>query len=238
MLHYQYGTAGYLDILKTGVLRGRMPNQLNDPLEFMPRHIDAHYYRLFIKEMSERFCLFSFTQDYLNYLMWSYYAQGHTGICIGYDFTSPAFYDIIKAGKKLFTIEENGIIEVKYDSLNRPIFDVEDLQRKGNRAGVDFLVELARNKGSHWSHEKEKRLLVPDGGDHPRSMNQRKGEFFYYNVGIESIREIWIGVRAKADTENKIEEIRSEFGGQYTVSRVELDPNTYTLKNKSEPSGR
>lgn len=93
------------------------------------------------KEIVDRlFGIYSLTNNNNNFLMWSYYANSHKGICIGFD------------SEKLFKITEGTIGAVTY-SENLPQMHLSDINK-----AYSFYERLISTKSSDWSHENEYRL--------------------------------------------------------------------------------
>lgn len=93
------------------------------------------------KEIVDRlFGIYSLTNNNNNFLMWSYYANSHKGICIGFN------------SEKLFKITEGTIGAVTY-SENLPQMQLSDINK-----AYSFYERLISTKSSDWQHEKEYRL--------------------------------------------------------------------------------
>lgn len=99
--------------------------------------------------------IFSLTEDPLNLLMWSHYADSHLGFCIEFD--GKALWDFIlwlsKSGKLILDLHP---MEYK---LEYPIINpyTEKI--------FDMFKEQALTKSISWNYEKEWRLLFWDGAN-------------------------------------------------------------------------
>lgn len=104
-----------------------------------------------VRETSEgckqMFKICCFSEDPKSILMWSHYAESHTGFCIGYD-----FHEI---GKK--DLRSRSIYPVIYSDER---FDATDVFGKNpNVNNILYLHQSALMKSTQWSYEKEWRLV-------------------------------------------------------------------------------
>ena len=96
-----------------------------------------------------------FTQSPTDILMWSYYADKHTGVCVEYDFA------------KLFTSCANSFLFPVCYSENRPLLDIQKVydpitQKIRNDRIVEVFPNVMRSwitKSKEWEREKEWRLI-------------------------------------------------------------------------------
>ena len=97
-----------------------------------------------------------FTQSPTDILMWSYYADKHTGVCVEYDFS------------KLFTSCANSFLFPVNYSENRPLLDIQNLynpvtQQVYNDRIVEAFPSVMKSwitKSKEWECEKEWRLIT------------------------------------------------------------------------------
>ena len=97
-----------------------------------------------------------FTQSPTDILMWSYYADKHTGVCVEYDFS------------KLFTSCANSFLFPVNYSENRPLLDIQNLydpvtQKVRNDRIVEAFPSVMKSwitKSKEWEREKEWRLIT------------------------------------------------------------------------------
>lgn len=96
-----------------------------------------------------------FTPSPTDILMWSYYADKHTGVCVEYDFS------------KLFTSCANSFLFPVCYSENRPLLDIQKVydpitQQIRNDRIVEVFPSVMRSwitKSKEWEREKEWRLI-------------------------------------------------------------------------------
>lgn len=94
--------------------------------------------QFFNELINDNFAMFSMSEIYDNILMWSHYAHSHTGICLKFN------------NSKLPMHFRKGLVPVSYTD-NYPMFTVADMGPE--------LCRLFWTKSSHWSYEKEWRII-------------------------------------------------------------------------------
>ena len=97
-------------------------------------------------EYAEKMSFISFSPSCDNGLMWAYYTEKHTGMCLGFDFSNWA-----RKGDVVFE-------KVTYDG---PCAITNEKRTAEQDSGL--MRKLFRSKQSIWNHEKEWRALVPKG---------------------------------------------------------------------------
>lgn len=124
---------------------------LNDPFEFHFHLTDTNFGGIPINQPSLEeakkaikelgvVCLSEINHDIL---MWSHYAEGHTGFCI--EFERSNNNDL---GKWAYCLP------VTYDAVEVPSFDTPQLKEKAS------VAKIVATKAPNWSYEKEWRLIV------------------------------------------------------------------------------
>jgi hypothetical protein len=128
-----------LDIIVKGRLYAAQFTDLNDPMEgvyLYDEQVVTPAERERIKREKLGYRLVSLSKTYASTLMWSYYAEGHTGIVVGVALlSSPP--DII-------------LVDVDYDAPWRI-----------SNAGSLEATEILRRKYKLWAHERESRVFIP-----------------------------------------------------------------------------
>src|SRR5215469_5085557 len=85
------------DIIKKRI-RISLIDQTNDPFELwcvsQPSRALRDALRAYKKEMNEKFGLLCFSEDWVNPLLWSHYADKHRGICLGFDMDDRALRQV------------------------------------------------------------------------------------------------------------------------------------------------
>lgn len=115
-------------------------------------------------------------------LMWSHYAQNHTGFCIEYDINSLPFDSLIT--ERLYPI-------VYSDEL----FDTTDyyLQEKVKTQNIDYLLEGMLRKSLEWEYEKEWRLVVLDTSEVGVEFNMPKAKSIYLGseFDVDNLKKLY-----------------------------------------------
>ena len=113
-------------------------SKLNDPFELSGFNLRDPAMRAFHarqhKKITDEYGMISFSEDYRSPLMWSHYAEQHTGVCLG------------------FEVPDNDLYKVRYRK------DRFKLDGKAVLAKRD-LENLITVKYSEWKYERERRIL-------------------------------------------------------------------------------
>jgi len=111
---------------------------LNDPFELSGFNLRDPAMRIFHasqrKEISSKYGMISFSEDYRSPLMWSHYAEKHAGICLG------------------FEVPDDMLLKVRYRK------DRFKLDGKSSLTKRD-IENLLTVKFSEWRYERERRIL-------------------------------------------------------------------------------
>jgi hypothetical protein len=116
----------------------------NDPFELLGVQLQDRKVRKTVKDFKEQ-CnnttgLLCFSRDWTQPILWSYYAEKHRGVCLGFDLKTDLVRDV--------TYEEDRAMEDFYISINS--FIVDDNLRE----------RLLLTKSIHWKPEDEVRMIV------------------------------------------------------------------------------
>lgn len=98
------------------------------------------YYDKYVENVNENFGILSLTIKHDNLLMWSHYANCHTGFCVGFN------------SIKLFNLILGALGPVMYDNVmpNVPLFD---------KLGIEGVTRLLNTKSCDWAYEEEYRII-------------------------------------------------------------------------------
>lgn len=94
--------------------------------------------------LAQTFGILCLAEDEKNILMWSHYAENHTGFCVRFDTT---------VDSKFFRNAKQVSYHTKYPVLNWWKADLGEITNS-----------MAYNKSHHWSYEKEWRILETSAG--------------------------------------------------------------------------
>ena len=109
---------------------------LNDPLEGFFRYYENIFGEA-ISAHKERYKVCSFSRYYSNSLLWSYYAEGFTGLCIAME------------------IEDRFLDPILYQS------DIPEFEDFGHNSTSKNAKIALKTKLNYWRHESEIRAIVP-----------------------------------------------------------------------------
>jgi len=112
-------------------------HQLNDPFEFLGVDLSDRSFRIVVSqtksELSKTKGILCFSKSWRHPMLWAHYADGHRGICLGFD---------ANASK---------LQQVNYVNSRCPKPDVLD---------ESFMKKLLCTKFVHWSYEDEYRFFT------------------------------------------------------------------------------
>ena len=166
-------------------LKISMLNDLNDPFEMLGIELSSKKLRRAMLKMRDRLSntkgLHCFSKDWKNPVLWSHYADKHSGVCLGFD------------------IADDLLLHVNYvDERLEPsaLFDDNEQARE------QFMMQLMGTKFLHWQYEDEARLFVElkDKDEHSE---------FYYTEFSEMLKlaEIIVGAEATTSRSTIVEAI-------------------------------
>ncbi|CCN72688.1 DUF2971 domain-containing protein [Vibrio nigripulchritudo] len=141
-------------------------NNVNDPFELLGIELSDKSVRSALKreksQISKSTGFICFSEDWQNPVQWGHYAENHKGICLGFD------------------VSDENLKKIKYvkKRLNTSNFYANDKKEK-----------LLTTKFSHWSYEKEHRIIVDLSSRTPDD----RGLFFEPFSQHMKLREVIIG---------------------------------------------
>jgi hypothetical protein len=142
-----------------------------------------------------------FSRAWKSPMLWSHYAAGHRGICLGFDVTSPLRPQVVQYTEEKF----------EHVDRNRPFPD-------------DLKERLLITKHMHWDYEEESRVFV----DLARTM--REGRLYFYPYGSElQLREVILGYQCPASIEAVRDMTRRTNPGA-TVAKARLGHKFFEVK--------
>ena len=160
-------------------------------------------------------------------LMWSHYAESHTGICLKYEIEDKNFGKV-KYTKRKKTFELTKLLELVlgYDFLNIEI-DEEDKT-------FLFVVKPLFAKSKEWKYEKEVRCaysLNKLNSKIHKEIDEKGKEIFL--LDMPPIRTIYVGCNAKEDFVKKVKSLSGDIPimkmekrkDEYGLAATDLDSN-------------
>jgi hypothetical protein len=138
-------------------------------------------------------------------LMWSHYAEKHTGIVIGFDAQQRPFY-------------APNILVVEYGE-KKPIYSHRS---ESNEEFAKEFHKVARSKFKHWEYEQEVRILMP------RSRSLREGR--YMALEPQSVVSVCFGCRTPEAYRQRVRAALAKPHFQHVkLYEAKLSPSDYKV---------
>lgn len=139
-------------------------------------------------------------------LMWSHYAQNHTGFCIEYEFETNDKFDIF-------------LHQVEY-TKDRYIVSKSDISNKKS----DWIYKTTCCKSDAWSYEKEWRIVTANFEE--MVLKNLEGKYVFDLK--TNIKAFYLGAKIAENFKKEI----IEFGQKNNIHvyQMVLSPNTYDLE--------
>ncbi len=152
-----------------------------------------------------------FTEDNLNLLMWSLYADSHKGICIGFNLEK-LYHSIKKNGFK-----EVALLKVNYVKELEPFNFFED--------SFKAVINWLRTKSNSWKYEKEIRILFG-----PYNTNNNDHDFVSFDT--YSIESIYIGSKVLDEEKANLIKLTEDKNMTCKIFDVSLNDKLFKLEPK------
>lgn len=152
-------------------------HKLNDPFELMSWKLEGTVGRKMMKTVVDHFTdeygLLCTVRHWQSPLMWAHYAQGHEGVCLGFD------------------VPEGVARQISYTN-ERTAHTIDPTRPFGGITFDDLLKNLT-TKSTGWAYEEEWRIFA--NLKEPDAVN---GEYYLPFSESLALREIIVGSRCKA----------------------------------------
>jgi hypothetical protein len=175
----------------------------------------------FYKNIDEQFGVTCFSERSDIPLMWSHYANKHTGFVIEYDFTNLSIEDAQKLGF---------LFKVKYSQWrpnldNRLLEEVDLLNKQFNYRDtlLGSMISTIYTKSSIWRYEKEWRNLML-----VKYTDDRK-------ISLKYISRVILGVKIPEKCVKHFKKLQELTG--IKLDRYKLEDDTYSLVLDADPTG-
>ena len=147
-----------------------------------------------------------------NVLMWSHYANKHTGFCVEYDFS------------KLKSIEAKSMLFPVIYSKNRAVLplglfdfsDIKNVKLVENSLPIPEIVEALLIKSEVWQYEEEWRIIC-----FLKNFNEQK-------LVENMISKVYLGANINEENERLISELAK--AKEVPVEKFKISPETFELK--------
>jgi Protein of unknown function (DUF2971) len=173
---------------------------LNDPFEFAPACPDAKARKViadFKRQAHESIGLLCFSSFRDNPVQWSHYAEGHRGMCLGFD------------------VPDSYVTKVEY-APNRPIADMTKLFAN-EMSGREEIERWLSVKYEHWSYEQEWRAAFKLNPEY----RQSDGNYYEAFGPNLQLAEVMIGERSTI-TRLDLNNLLGEIADDVEISKARL----------------
>ena len=248
-INAQYG----LEDLRKQRLKIALIMELNDPFEFLGVDLSNSEFRQIMEGLkaylSEIYGILCFSKSWDNPVQWSHYADGHKGLCLGFDIPDDLglLTKVKYAGKRLSVDKLRADREGLYARLSRAMNDYigqpksqeewkareaefleeryPELLRKetnSDKKGLALMKKIMAIKFSHWRYEKEWRLFA--------SLKKKDKDGLYYADFSDemNIKEVIVGLRSCV-TRTQIERELGEIAGSVDIFKARADTREFAV---------
>lgn len=178
-----------------------------------PKSLIDGFYEFVINDKDSR-GIICFSRDPQNLLMWSQYANSHTGICIGFNLAKLYYYIKSSAYTEVTEKDEIVFLSVKYTEK----LEACDYFTDGKKSIINWL----RTKADCWKYEKEIRIVF--------SSIQFENEPFI-NIPFDKniIDKIYLGSKIKEHEASKLINKLKENYPHVKIYKMELSKTNFDL---------
>ena len=199
MVFYKYVSAKRINILRKRLIRFTQPNAMNDPFEARP-----YFYPEISSDRRDKYYalhnkvgILSLSEIPDNLLMWSHYAEGHTGFVLVLD----GSHDFFKGDRVLYGFANPAPVEYRYEL---PRLRVEETFEEAVMSKIFFVKSL------DWKYEKEWRYLKFRANANKRFTDTNKLDINLFQLPPKCIMGVILGCYRSKELENKILTIKRE----------------------------
>lgn len=201
-----------LEALRNKRIKVSIIDELNDPFEFHAGFLNPNpkienIFTRWKAKISKEQGILCFSERWHNPLLWSHYAEKHTGFALG------------------FELPDNVAIKVEYTE-DRPLYP-SDKVLVGAKHNKDFLVKLERTKSLSWAYEEEVRV-----GYILSTLDLENGLYFDRFGSDLILKEVITGCNNKLG-DKKLLSLLDEFE-KITVIRTKKDSKCFRIVKEKE----
>lgn len=164
-------------------------------------------------QVNESFGITCFSERPDNILMWSYYADKHSGFCVEYDFTKIKQLEILMM---LFPV----IYSEKRPSVPMSMFDVKDIHNiaiSSSTEGITDMIIALLTKSKYWENEEEWRIIY--------FLNNLENQCLRADI----ISKIYLGANISEENEMIIRSIVKKKDREISIEKYTLNAEKYKL---------
>jgi hypothetical protein len=191
---------------KLGILEHR-------PIGLEDKELFSLLEKAYIKEMNSRIdnqAILSLSKVWDRILMWSHYSQNHTGLCLGFDFSTSKNHFFSNSW------------EVDYDNQNlRPEIKLDDCLKQGKERGNYFLNKKLLSKHQDWTYENEVRCIA---------MQVDKQMEGVQSFEAECIKEVILGVLVSEENELITRHWVAKYTPHVKITKLAFSKKLYAVE--------
>lgn len=208
---YKYLSPERIDVIQNMKIRFTPVVSLNDPFEFSMMIGNAEYQ---VDPRCAKNCtkFLSLSRNNSNILMWSHYADCHQGFVIGFDRSHPYFSEAQSVRYRRLRSSFNGakISDIQLGEITRAV---------------------ALEKAVDWAYEEEERLFLDESATEIYSVGTDfwGQEVLLRSIPIDSIKEIYLGVRSSSALLADVREVNFYHGGKINVYKAKMSKTHFGI---------
>lgn len=233
---YRYSSADYYNIrgLETNSLYLNPNGKMNDIFEGLSCEITDDVLRA-LDKLEDIAFLKSFSEKPNDLLMWGYYADGYSGMCVEYDLSKLSDEVLVHLLPVFYSDER-----IEYTELDRTIEELKELKRTNDddcypnyTEGLINIMHLFLRKPRIWEHEKEWRIVATYPQIYNSAEDMDDTEILY---GIDNriinvsgcVKKVFLGPRMKTDIKEHVTQICDK--NVVEVHSLKLSKGAYGLE--------
>ena len=249
LYHFLNERYGLEDLREKRLKIGRIM-ELNDPFEFMGADLSDRSFRESMektkRDLSEKLGILCFSEIWNHPVQWAHYADGHKGLCLGFDIPDHLLaavnyvderlpVDRFVAGQKAYGEKLDGErddyigqpasrdeIETKREEFIEMTKEQWRKEAESDKEGKELMKRIVSTKYSHWSYEKEYRIFT-------LLQNEEIDGLYYSNFSDElKLKEVIVGVCSYV-TRSKIEDALGEMANSVEIFKVRQDFRAFVV---------
>lgn len=214
---------GLVERMHPNWAEGKIVKEVQDTFKNALWNSAEHQHRWlqdFREQRATKFGVFSLATDFNVNLMWSHYAAGHSGFCVGYSFES--FFS------HTGSLKHNGInvfpARVRYlneypdwNYLDYSDMPGETLLEKG----IEFFSRTLSAKLDDWQYEREIRFLMSKVKGHtPQTLSYSDR---LIRLPHDVIREVYLGARMDRASKDEIRQVLRTYPTRAKLYEAKVD---------------
>lgn len=165
------------------------------------------------ESMNKQFAITCFSKISNSILMWSHYANKHTGFCVGYNFEKCRNWDaLINLLPVLYSVERPSLPMGLIDFSNPKEIKLNNISDY-----VPELMMLLLSKSNKWDYEEEWRIV-----------NHQSQLIDAHLLDLHTISHIYLGANISKDNEYLIRDVAKKL--TIPISKYRISPDKYQLE--------